>query len=303
MIDIINGLNTTWKAGRNFGPATTRKFLRRLCGIHKDNHKFQLGESWQNVEPNLPENFDARKNWPNCKRIGKKFVIKAIVDPAGLFGAVGAMSDRLCIASNGHYQNDVSAQDLLTCGDSGGCNGGYPSLAWTYWESNGLVTGGLYGSNDGCRPYSIKPCEHHMKGKRPPCSGEQDTPQCVEMCDKSYNGSYSSDKSYAKDVYSVPNNMEQIMTEIYRHGPVEGAFRVYADFLNYKSGVYKQHSKDHIGDHAIKILGWGVENGLPYWLVANSWNSDWGDNGYFKILRGTDECRIERYINAGLPKI
>ena len=34
-----------------------------------------------------------------------------------------------------------------------------------------------------------------------------------------------------------------------------------------------------LGGHAIKILGWGVEGGVDYWLVANSWNSDWGDKG------------------------
>ena len=35
------------------------------------------------------------------------------------------------------------------------------------------------------------------------------------------------------------------------------------------------------------------ENGEDYWLVNNSWNSDWGDKGTFKILRGVDECGIE----------
>lgn len=34
-----------------------------------------------------------------------------------------------------------------------------------------------------------------------------------------------------------------------------------------------------MGGHAIRILGWGVEDGTPYWLVGNSWNTDWGDNG------------------------
>lgn len=36
---------------------------------------------------------------------------------------------------------------------------------------------------------------------------------------------------------------------------------------------------DIMGGHAIRILGWGVEDGVPYWLVANSWNTDWGDKG------------------------
>ncbi len=81
-----------------------------------------------------------------------------------------------------------------------------------------------------------------------------------------------------------------------------GAFTVYADFPSYKSGVYQHVSGSELGGHAIKILGWGVENGTPYWLVANSWNEDWGDKGFFKILRGKNECGIESSIVGGLPK-
>jgi cathepsin B len=51
------------------------------------------------------------------------------------------------------------------------------------------------------------------------------------------------------------------------------------------------------------LIGWGVENGTPYWLLVNSWNEDWGDNGTFKIKRGNNECGIEGQIVAGLPKL
>ncbi len=75
---------------------------------------------------------------------------------------------------------------------------------------------------------------------------------------------------------------------------------------------------------AVKVLGWGVEDSSPYWLVANckwidllinlssyndeiclflAWNEDWGDKGYFKISRGNNECGIEDGIVAGEPKL
>ena len=53
--------------------------------------------------------------------------------------------------------------------------------------------------------------------------------------------------------------------EIMTFGPIEAAFDVYADFLAYKSGVYKHVTGDLLGGHAIKIMGWGTENGEDYW--------------------------------------
>jgi cathepsin B len=87
------------------------------------------------------------------------------------------------------------------------------------------------------------------------------------------------------------------------NGPVEASFTVYEDFLAYKTGVYKHTTGSALGGHAIKIFGWGVENDSPYWLVANSWNEDWGDQGTFKIFRGHNECGIEGGVVAGIPKL
>jgi len=87
------------------------------------------------------------------------------------------------------------------------------------------------------------------------------------------------------------------------HGPVEASFTVYADFPTYKSGVYHHTTGSALGGHAIKIVGWGNESGSDYWLVANSWNADWGTKGFFKIKRGSNECGIEGGIVAGIPTL
>lgn len=63
--------------------------------------------------------------------------------------------------------------------------------------------------------------------------------------------------------------------------------------------MYEHVSGAALGGHAVKIIGWGVENDVPYWLVVNSWNEGWGDNGTFKILRGSNHAGIEGNIHAG----
>ena len=90
----------------------------------------------------------------------------------------------------------------------------------------------------GCQPYEIKPCEHHVNGTRQPCTGEGKTPKCSDHCESSYKKSYNEDLFYGKSAYSVPENEKQIQTEIMTSGPVEAAFTVYADFTSYKSGKY-----------------------------------------------------------------
>jgi len=57
-----------------------------------------------------------------------------------------------------------------------------------------------------------------------------------------------------------------------------------------------------LGEHAVKIIGWGEEKYKPYWIVANTWSSDWGnDEGFFKIRRGVNECGIESQVVTALP--
>jgi cathepsin B len=69
--------------------------------------------------------------------------------------------------------------------------------------------------------------------------------------------------------------------------------------MTYSSGVYKYTTGELLGGHAVKMLGWGVDNGTPYWTCMNSWGEGWGEEGLFRIRRGYDECGIEDSCVAG----
>ena len=211
-----------------------------------------------------------------------------------------------CIKSQGKYQTRISSVHIVSCCTNcgGGCNGGYQYSAFLFWEKNGIPTGGIYGDKNTCKPYVFPPCEHHqIPGPHGPCDIEyRPTPKCENKCQDGYEKTIEEDLWYGNDSYYVSNDEQKIMTEIYENGSVEAAFTVYEDFVLYHEGIYQHVSGARLGGHAIKIIGWGVENGVKYWQCVNSWNDNWGDKGTFKILRGTNHAGIEGNIVAGTPK-
>ena len=60
-------------------------------------------------------------------------------------------------------------------------------------------------------------------------------------------------------------------------------------------------SGEVVGGHALEIVGWGVDNGKKYWWIKNSWGEQWGLGGYFRMIRGTNNCHIEENVMAGVP--
>jgi cathepsin B len=72
--------------------------------------------------------------------------------------------------------------------------------------------------------------------------------------------------------------------EISTYGPMYANHEVYPDFPCYGSGVYKHVYGDKISDHAVKVIGWGsTDEGQDYWIIANSFGPNWGENGFFRI--------------------
>jgi cathepsin B len=240
----------------------------------------------------LPSDFDPKTQWPKCSVIG------LVRNQAGCgscwaFGATESFESSRCIATGADIE--FSTDDTAACSMffGNGCDGGQPSAANQWFVSTGVVTGGMYGSKVGCQPYVCPPC---TKGLYPPsCPTDQCAPllKCEKACGNSaYPKAYSDDKIKASSAFSV-RSVSQMQQVLSSNGPLAVAFTVYADFPTYKSGVYAHTSGGVLGGHAVSMQGWGVENGVKYWLVKNSWTDKWGDKGYFKIKRGVDECGIE----------
>jgi len=315
--DLVQEINddprVTWKAGFNtkFSPEKRPADFAYLMGTLETPHHLRLPEKEIIEATEIPTEFNSRDEWGAMCPSLYEIRDQGNCGSCWAFGAAEAFTDRACIQSNGAINVDLSTEDLLSCcrNCGFGCDGGYLGPSWTYFQTRGICTGGLY-EGTGCRPYSIEPCEHHVDGDRTNCADMPDapTPSCTKSCGSSYTeNSYSDDMVKASSSYSVGNfrQLAQIQTEIMTNGPVEVSYTVYEDFMAYTSGVYYHQSGKSLGGHAVKFVGWGVDEdtGLDYWLVANSWNSDWGEAGDFRIRRGTNECGIENSAVAGMVDV
>jgi len=68
-------------------------------------------------------------------------------------------------------------------------------------------------------------------------------------------------------------------------------------FQAYHNGVLDSTKCGTSLDHAVLTVGWGndADSGMDYWLVKNSWNTTWGDQGYIKlaIVDGKGICGVQ----------
>lgn len=317
LIEEINAKKTTWKAAvtTRFQNATIADVKAMLGTVLRGEEGFMEPELEKTVfktkSADIPESFDVRSAWPACSAVTGRVRDQSNCGSCWAFGSTEAFNDRHCIAT-GDADTVFSPEDTnaccsgIACGFSMGCNGGQPAGAWKWFTRTGVSSGLDYADNGkgtSCKPYSMQSCAHHVE---PPagmvsCEDVQsyDTPTCTSSCyEADYGTDYKKDKHYASSSYSVKGT-ENMQKELMEKGTLSVAMTVYEDFEAYSGGVYQHVSGKNLGGHAIKMIGWGVEDGTPYWLCVNSWNESWGENGTFKILRGSNECGIEDSVVAG----
>jgi len=101
-------------------------------------------------------------------------------------------------------------------------------------------------------------------------------------------------------------NEDQMAAFLVANGPL--AIALNADYLmDYSSGIVDPYfSWECDGttlDHALLIVGFGVETSeifgdTNFWIVKNSWNAYWGENGYFRIIRGYGTCGLNNAVSC-----
>ncbi|XP_075482454.1 senescence-specific cysteine protease SAG39-like [Primulina tabacum] len=153
----------------------------------------------------------------------------------------------------------LSEQALMDCDradEDQGCKGGFMETAFKFiLENKGLTTEANY-------PY---------QGVDGTCNSKKAASHVVQI------------KGYEK----VPKNSESSLLKAVANQPVSVGIEANGDFQFYSSGVFTGFCGTSL-NHGVAAVGYGVsDNGTKYWLVKNSWGTEWGEKGYIKMQRDT----------------
>lgn len=212
-----------------------------------------------NDDDDLPESFDWRIKGAvtNVKDQGS-------CGSCWAFSTVGCTEGAHYVASNKLIA--LSEQELVDCDNTClACNGGWVQMAFAWAKSKGGFM------NETAYPYTA------VKGT---CLF--DASQAVVR---------------VNDVHIiVPNKPEKMQEYLMTYGPLSVALDA-SKFHSYLSGIMNGTDCSTLTtNHAVLAVGWGVDSvtGTKYWIIKNSWGPLWGENGYIRIVRGSNACNVER---------
>ncbi len=91
-----------------------------------------------------------------------------------------------------------------------------------------------------------------------------------------------------KSANAISYTIDNIKNALLQYGPLVTCLDVYEDFYAYDGGIYSHVYGKYVGRHCVTLVGYNNEKG--YWICKNSWGTQWGENGWFKIRFG--QCSI-----------
>lgn len=98
------------------------------------------------------------------------------------------------------------------------------------------------------------------------------------------------------------NQARHLMQALVEDGPVVVTADAH-DWYSYKSGIFDGCPKDATPNHSVLARGYGVDGTRKYWLLQNSWGTQWGEEGAIRLLRHDDEhrwCGIDSRTQEGV---
>jgi tetrahydromethanopterin S-methyltransferase subunit G len=280
-----------------------------------------------------PGNFDGRKVWNGLINPPAD---QGTCGSCWAWSSTSVLADRMNIQSLGKLNLNLSAARLIICDLEGAtdlivkdeakgsqalqknaCFGNSLYNAWRYLYLIGTVS-------EACFPYDFTGMNTPDFNSISSYSNPSNLPLCSMIAGPF--GDMCSDYVYERDIgelagtparfyralhiYAISGthadggNEENIRNEIYHWGPVSSGFIVYPDFYTFdaKTEIYEWDGiGERTGGHAIEIVGWGEKKQKKFWIIKNSWGTDWGDGGYFRMLRGENMCDLEANVMAGTP--
>nr|XP_003219399.1 PREDICTED: dipeptidyl peptidase 1 [Anolis carolinensis] len=285
-VKAINTVQKSWKATtyEEYEALTLEDIVRRAGGL---SSRFPRPKPAPLTADVIKEVYSLPKSWDWRNVNGVNYVSpvrnQASCGSCYAFASMGMLESRIRILTNNSQTPTLSPQKVVSCSQySQGCDGGFPYLiAGKYAQDFGVV-------EEDCFPYTAtdSPCNF--------------THSCYHY--------YATNYYYVGGFYGGCN--EALMKlELVKHGPMAVAFEVYSDFMHYRGGIYHHtglmdpFNPFELTNHAVLLVGYGTdpETGEPFWIVKNSWGPAWGEQGYFRIRRGTDECAIESIAVASTP--
>ena len=190
------------------------------------------------------------------------------------FGAVATVESRLRIQrGDPNLAVDFSEAHLFFCharAEGATCSTGWwPEKAFDAFRDKGVV-------DEACYPYNLSNTD---------CSG-----LCSDWANRIRK---------ITGYQNLTGKPADIKNWVATTGPVSACFVVYQDFFSYTTGIYKHVSGSQAGGHCVTIIGYNDNPG--YWICKNSWGTNWGEQGFFKIAYG--ECGIDTWRNHGVDGI
>ncbi|CAL6066801.1 Cathepsin_B [Hexamita inflata] len=195
------------------------------------------------------------------------------------FSSLGVFGDNRCIKGRDPVRVTYSEQYRISCDyyaidlKYDHCVTGNISFNPYFMYSEGLPT-------DTCIRYT-------GKYTRCPTVCDNGSPlvRTTVASGKIYNGFLNKPNATSKE--------DMMKQHIMNFGSLLGSYDVYSDFLYYVDGIYQHVSGNFQGKQPVIIVGWGEEDGVKYWNIRNNWGLAFGEDGYFRILRGVNHCNIE----------